>query len=185
MDTANTVAAWILPINCNWFWLFIIASLILTLIAWIWTCAKYSEDKYVDGVKKTITHPIKTFFRGSIAAVFTGVALAFIIWIIAANNQPVEVASEEKLDIKPVTYPNGRVVQMFSCDGTNYNANEMFRSAPPAGSYVRRLIYKRDYVGVYFPVSGGGSKSSLNDGFFLVTPDKNERPADAVVPDKQ
>lgn len=185
MDTVNTVADWILPINVNWFWLFIILSLVLTVVAWVWTFANYSERIYTNGSYEYVKHPIKTFLRGAIASVVAGVALTFIVWCIYANNRPAEVASEERLEIKPVTYPNGRVVQMFSCEGTNYNANEMFRSAPPAGSYVRRLIYKRDYAGVYFPVSGGGSKSSLNDGFFLVTPDKNERPADAVVPDKQ
>jgi energy-coupling factor transporter transmembrane protein EcfT len=182
MDVLNAVGNWILPINCNWFILFIILGAIGTIAAWVWT---YQNSSHWDNEKKVmVKHPVKTFLRSGVSVVVTAIALSFVVWIIYASNRPVEVDYEEKLEIKPVTYPNGRVVQMFSCNGTNYNANQMFSSAPPAGSYVRRLIYKRVYVGVYFPPMDK-SNSSLNDGFFLVTPDKNERPADAIVPDKQ
>jgi energy-coupling factor transporter transmembrane protein EcfT len=180
--TVDQLLNWLLPIHCNWFILFVPATLLVAIVAWIWTYTKYKTVVSVEGKLKHKFHPIKTLFRGAISFLATVLALVFFAWIIYADNRPVEIQSEERLEIKPVVYPNGRVVQMFSCGETNYNANSMFQSSPPSGSYVRRVIYKRVYVGVYFSQQ---PNSVLNDGFFLVTPDNVEKKANVIVPDRQ
>lgn len=172
----NDILNWVWPMNVHWFILLIIAGLLGTIVAWCWTSDGYTSIK--GGI--TVKHPIRTFFRAWVSLFVTVSTLFVVIWCIYACNRPPEVAWEEKLEIKPVVYPNGRVVQMFSCEGDNYNANTMFSSAPPEGSYVRRLVYKRVYVGVYFPKMN--KSSSLQDGFFLVTPDKAEQKAINVTP---
>jgi len=167
---------WFFPVNVNWFWLFIIASGILAVVAWVWTAVNSSSEVYVDGFKKVVKHRFGTFVRSVISLTVTLVTISFLVWCIYANNMPAEMASEERLEIKPVTFPNGKVVQMFHCEGTNYNANEMYGCTPPEGSYVRRLIYKRVYAGVYFP----GRSERLKDTYSLVWPDKTEKKADLV-----
>lgn len=99
------VAEWILPINANWFLGFVGIGVILTLVCWVWTCVNYSKSVSVSG--------------GVISLFVTLITIAFIVWIICANKRPLEIETEERLDIKPVTYPNGRVVQMFCVGDTN------------------------------------------------------------------
>lgn len=180
MDLWNAFCQWFFPVNCYWFIAFIIASVVAALAMIIWTV---NASSYTDSDGKVVGRPFRTFVRGLVSVVLTLVALAFVVWIIAANNQTVTTTGEERLEIKPVVYPDGRTVQMFTCDGTSYNANSMYSCAPPPGSYVKRLICNRVYLGVYFPPSSSGkTNSSLNDRFILVNPDKTEKQADTLVP---
>lgn len=179
MQTLDAVANWVLPMNVHWFIVLLIVGAIASIVAWVWTSNNYSKLVGDYNNRQTVTYPFRTFLRGTIALLVTVVSLSTLVWLIYAYSRPVEIEAEERLEIKPVVYPNGRVVQMFSCNEVNHNANVMFSSAPPEGSYVRRLIYKRVYCGVYFP-NMNSPTSSLNDGFFLVTPDKQERKATNV-----
>lgn len=177
MELWQAFVDWTWPMNVHWFIVFILAGVIATIVAWVRT--SNGSSVFEDG--KYVSHPIRTFFRGVVSLLITVATLAVIVWCIYATNRPPEIQAEERLEIKPVVYPDGKTVQMFHSNGTNYNANAMFGCTAPDGSHVRRVVYKRVYVGVYYPDMHTAT-SSLRDSFILVNPDKTEKKADNVIP---
>lgn len=55
--------------------------------------------------------------------VLSGVIIAGFTWFFMANNMPYQIKSVTRHEIKTVIYPDGTTQQMFTVDGTHYNAH--------------------------------------------------------------
>ena len=98
---------------------------------------------------------------------FGGSALG---WVIVAGCQPPRIAKEVDYEVKVVTFPDGKQIQMFNVDGENKNANQMFACQVPENYVVRRTIYERVYCGLSY----SKDTASLKDTFAIVDPKKKE-----------
>lgn len=173
---------WILPMHCNWFILWCILSTLVAIIAWCWAASDNTSEKMVNGVRVEEYHGFYAFVKTVFAITATVICLAVFTWLIYSASRNIEVEAEEQLEIKPVKYPDGKVVQMFSCNGVNYNCNSMYSCSPPPGSHVRRVIYKKVYVGVKWPADKPNLQATNKDAFILVMPNAEEKKADKLDP---
>lgn len=176
---------WILPMHCNWFILWCILSALVMVVAWVWSQNNNYTTTYVNSMPNHQYHGFRAFVKTCIAVFCTAICLAVFGWLFYSASRNPEVEAEEKLEIKPVTYPDGKVVQMFNCNGVNYNCNSMYSCSPPPGSYVRRVVFKKVYAGVLWPVdrpNGTNANATNKDAFFLVTPNGEDKKAENLVP---
>ena len=89
-------------------------------------------------------------------------------WVIYSGCQPPRIAKEVDYEVKVVTFPDGKQIQMFHVDGENKNANQMFACQVPENHVVRRTIYERVYCGLSY----SKDTASLKDTFAIVDPKK-------------
>jgi hypothetical protein len=94
-----------------------------------------------------------------------GIGISCLIWLIIAGNQR-EIDYTEVLEVKVVTFPSGKSAQMFYADGKNINANEHFGGIVPEDSVVERVVYKKEYCGIYY--RDLNTRSSLKDTYRIV-----------------
>jgi hypothetical protein len=178
----NAFLDWVLPMNCNWFILWCILAVVATILAWCWTASDNTTSELVNGVRVEHYHGVYAFSKGVFSLAVTVIALSVFVWLIYSASRDLEVEHEERIEIKPVKYPDGKVVQMFTCNDKNYNCNSLYSCSPPEGSYIRRVVYKKVYVGVYWPANRVNRRSSNDDAFFLVTPNGVDKKADKMEP---
>jgi hypothetical protein len=91
-------------------------------------------------------------------------------WVICAGSQSPRIAKVVDYEVKVVTFPDGKQIQMFHVDGENKNANQMFACQVPENHVVRRTIYERVYCGLTY----SKDTSSLKDTFAIVDPKKRD-----------
>ena len=93
-----------------------------------------------------------------------------LIWVIVAGFQPPRIAKVVDYDVKVVTFPDGKQIQMFHVDGENKNANLMFACQVPENHVVRRTIYDRVYCGLSY----SKDTASIKDVYAIVDPKKKD-----------
>ncbi len=177
----NEILNWCLPVHCNWFILHIIIGIVMSVLLWVWAYNGYwGEETYTESKLSWKVNSLQWFLRGCVATFVNIVTVAIILWLCHSGYQDKRIAREERCEIKPVTYPDGKVVQMFNHKGTNYNANVMYGSTPPPGSYVRVIVWQNVYSGIFWPSNKSNFPSKLDDSYILVLPDSSEKPAGNV-----
>lgn len=172
---------WVLPMHCNWFILWCSLSVIATILVWVWAGNNNTVTRNVNGVDED-HYRAWVLIKWPVAIFVTLIGVAVFTWLIYSANRNIEIDHEERIEIKPVKYPDGKVVQMFTCEGKNYNVNYMYSCAPAEGSYIRRVIYKTVYTQVYWPANRPQHKATNDDAFILVTPNGEDKKADKLEP---
>lgn len=71
-------------------------------------------------------------------------------WVIYASSFELEIEYIEEYEIKNVTFPDGKKVQMYTIKGEIKNANAQFGRQFSEGDKVKRIVYKHIYYGVAF-----------------------------------
>lgn len=76
--------------------------------------------------------------------------VTLVVWWVYSVNMPKEVDKVDFYEVKSVTFPDGKTVQMFTEDGQHRNANLMFSQVISDGMIVERTTYKKVYFGLYY-----------------------------------
>ncbi len=152
MEVLDSVVNWILPINNVA--VIVVGFLICGILACIGIALVCNYSKW--------------WWLATVPLAAT--SLFSLGWAIYGANQSRELDRTVDYEVKTVTYPDGSQVQMYTVNGEHINANRQFGSQVPEGKVVRRYIYKRVYVGIYYSPDSSNGNNSIKDGWAIVDP---------------